>query len=404
MATFGPGARRTVLLAALLAACGALAGCARAPRKPAFTAPVEPVFPPLEEGDRARREGRIDDALAAYERALTLRPASIPAHLRLVSTYVATGRRSVARERYAARVRSGAANDVDRVMAARLATDGSADALRSVYADAVRAAPQEAWWRLALAEVDLDTADRSIVDLRAAREAGDRPGAAEALEEAQQALARARVAVAEAAERGPLLADVHLYRGLLQSLEGDMRSTPAEQSAAWADAAASYEAAVAASPGLVDAWAGLADSRQRAGLSDEALAAWLEALRLAPNDADLRRGAGLTLHALDRWVDAARMYRDAALLDPRDATSFLNVGDCLAAAGDFAGAIEAYGLALARDPDAVEAHVKRGAALERLGRAAEARTEYATYLDRGGAHAAEARRRIERIVAAEGRR
>jgi tetratricopeptide (TPR) repeat protein len=289
-------------------------------------------------------------------------------------------------------------------MAARLATDGSADALRSVYADAVRASPHEAWWRLALAEVDLGTADRSIRRLGAAREAGDRPAAAEALEEAEQALARARVAVADAAQRAPLLPDVHLYRGLLLSLEGDLRPTPAERTAAWTDAASAFEAAVAADPGLVDAWVGLADVRQRAGRPDEALAAWLEALRLAPDDADLRRGAGLTLHALERWEDAARMYLDAARLDPRDATAFLNVGDCLAAAGDFAGALDAYGHALARDAGAVEAHVKRGAALERMGRAAEARTEYATYLERGGAHPAEARRRIERIVAAEGRR
>jgi Flp pilus assembly protein TadD len=81
----------------------------------------------------------------------------------------------------------------------------------------------------------------------------------------------------------------------------------------------------------------------------------------------------------------------------------LNLGDAWAAAGRFPDALAAYQDALARDPLAVEAHAKRGTVLERLGRLAEARMEYETYVDRGGANAASVRRRIERLLESETR-
>jgi Tfp pilus assembly protein PilF len=410
MRTLAPGLRRVSAALLLGLAIGPTGACAVRPRG---TGPVAPAAADgagqvagfaevlLREGDVARREGRTDDAIARYEQSIDVAPGSIPAHLRLVATLLESGRRSQARDRYEARARSPHATHADRVMAARLATDGSADALRAVYLDAVRAQPAEAWWRLALAELDLAAAESELDRLRAARGAGDRPAAADARARAADRIAAATRAVGEAAARAPSLAEVPLYRGLATSLEGDMRATAAERAEAWKGAAADFEAALAADPSLVDAWAALADARQRAGQPDEALAAWLGGLRLAPGDADLRRGAGLTLHDLERFDDAARMYLDAARLDPLDASSLLNAGDAQAAAGRFEAALETYDQALARDPDAVEALVKRGAVLERMGRPAEARAAYVTYLERGGAHAADARRRIERIVGAE---
>ena len=122
-------------------------------------------------------------------------------------------------------------------------------------------------------------------------------------------------------------------------------------------------------------------------------------MRLAPRDADLREGLGLALHDAERHADAAAQYAEAARLRPRDARPLLSVGDSWAQADDFQRALAAYDEAMARDPSVVEAFAKRGAALEHLGRLAEARDAYAAYVERDGKNAADIRRRIERILA-----
>jgi len=390
------------LAALCLIGAGAL-GCSSSKSLPAASAPVAPLRDAalrarLTRGDAARREGRVEEALVEYERALATDPAHVPSHMRLVETLVSTGRRSVARDRYRARAASPGATRAERVMAARLETDGSSAAVRTVYVAAAKAAPNDPWWRLALAEVDLAAADRFIAAYEEARGTGDRPRATEVLELARRALARADNAVENAAEREPGLPETYLYRGLVRALEGELLVGASGREAAFRAAIEAFQRAVAADPGMLDAWANLGDAAQRVGDTEVALAAYLAAIRLAPSEPDLREGAGLVLHGLERFSDAAAQYAEAARLRPRDAAPLLNAGDGWAAAGRFDDALAAYDEALARDPSAVEAHAKRGAVLERMGRLGEAREAYAVYVERDGADAAAARRRIERLL------
>lgn len=378
-------------------------GCSSSTARSAASAPVAPLRDAalrarLFRGDAARREGRVEEALAVYEEALAADPAHVPSHLRLVETLVSTGRRSVARDRYRVRAASPQATQAERVMAARLETDGSPAAVRTVYVAAANAAIEDPWWRLALAEVDLAAADRFIAEHEEARRTGDRPRAAEVLELARRALTRADSAVENAAERDPALPETYLYRGLVRALEGELLVGASGREAAFRAAIEAFQHAVAADPGMLDAWANLGDAAQRVGDTEVALSAYLSAIRLAPSDADLREGAGLVLYGLERFADAAAQYTEAARLRPRDAAPLLNAGDGWAAAGRFEDALAAYDEALARDPTAVEAYAKRGAVLERLGRLGEAREAYAVYVERGGADAAAARRRIERLL------
>ena len=398
-----PSASRALAALAAALVLGACAADARVRRAPTGVVPPTPRDA-VAEGDLARGDGRLDDAIATYERAVAADRASVPAHLRLVAALQAAGRRSEAQARYAAAARAPGATEPERVLAARLATDGSSAELRRVYGDAARAAQGHAWWHLALAEVELADAEASLAEQARARASGDRPAAARALEGGREALARAQAAVDEAARRAPDLAEVHLYRGLLRSVEADALPTVSAKTAAYRAAAEAFERAVAADAALVDAWANLADARRRTREPDRALVAALAAARLAPSDPALRVAAGVALHDLGRHREAAEQLLEAARLDPTDAAPWIAAGDELASDGRLEEALDAYGRALALAPRRVEALARRGAVLERMGRPAQAREDYTAYLERGGPDEGAVRRRMERLSSVEAAR
>jgi tetratricopeptide (TPR) repeat protein len=394
--------RTTPVALALGCLAASAVGCSSA--RPAPSAPPRPktgLQALLARGDAARRNGDVEGALATYESAVRANPQAIPAHLRYVATMVEVGRRSVARDAYAARAGEPTATQAARVMSARLEAEGTPVAIREVYVAAAREAPGEAWWRLALAEVDLSAADRWIRREARSRDQGDRARAETSARYARAALSRARAALDSAERRAPGLPETDFYRGLLRSLEGDLQTTAVGRLAEYRASAEALRRAVDADPDMVDAWANLADAHYRSADLGSALDAYVRALRLAPSDPDLRDGAGLVLYDLGRYGDAATQYGESARLRPRDATPLLNLGDAWAAAGKYADALAAYQDGLARDPLAVEAHAKMGTVLERLGRLAEARMEYEAYVERGGSNAASVRRRIERLIERE---
>ena len=392
---------------AVLCLTGAVAfgvpGCSSSTARSAVTAPAAPLRDAalrarLARGDAARREGRVDEALAEYEQALATDPAHVPSHMRLVETLVSTGRRSVARDRYRTRAASPGATQVERVMAARLETDGSPAAVRTVYVAAAKAAPEDPWWRLALAEVDLAAADRFIATHEEARRTGDRPRAAEVLELARRALSRADSAVENASERDPSLPETHSTAGSCGRSRASCWSAPRgarprsarpsrRSSAPWPPIpACSTRGRTSATP--PSAWA-TPRSRSR---PTSPRSAWR---RATPTCARARGSCSTGSSASPTRPRSTPRRRGSA---PATRRPLLNAGDGWAAAGRFEDALAAYDQALVRDPSAVEAYAKRGAVLERMGRLAEAREAYAVYVERDGADAAAARRRIERLL------
>ena len=205
-------------LACAMASCRASARPLNAPS----AVPTDPARALRAEGDAARRDGRTDEAVELFERAIAADPSALTSHVRLVETLVSAGRRSVALDRYARRAAAADATQIERVMAARLATDGSLAAVRRVYVAAAKRAPGDPWWRLALAEVDLAAAERALVARAEARAAGDRPRVAAFDDRVRRALVRAQSAVEHAAERDSSIPEISLYRGLVRSLEGDL--------------------------------------------------------------------------------------------------------------------------------------------------------------------------------------
>jgi tetratricopeptide (TPR) repeat protein len=386
--------------AALLAACSKGVGVAR-PVPPAEAVPAAGASG-LSRADALLRSGDVDGALRLYEEEIERAPASVRVHLRYVSAALAEARDGEARALYRRRTGLDHATDADRTMAARLATDGTPAAVREVYAAAANASPNEPWWRLALAELDLAEAHRRIEGAEAARLSGDRGEVEEARAAAEGALARAEESLARVEELDAALPETALYRGVLLVLRTDF-GPEAERKAGYRAAAEPFRRATRADPALLEAWAGLADALARTDDDAEALAAWREALRLSPRDADLRDGAALALHELERHAEAAAELEVSARLRPKDPRPLLDAGEEYAAACLWPQALDAYARALERDPKAAEAHARRGAALERLSRPTEAREAYAAYLAVGGPRTDEMRRRLDRLARAGAR-
>jgi tetratricopeptide (TPR) repeat protein len=339
------------------------------------------------------------ESVLERRRAVTLeRPASIPDHLFYLALMVRQGRRSEARAEYAKRAEAPDAPLAVRVMHGRLQTGGGSSALRRVYGAAIQAEPEEAWWRLALVEVELAEADAWNQRRLTAVERGDRTLEDKSYRQARGALARGQGAMGEAARLAPDMAEVHLFRGHLRAIEGDLHAASSARMAAYGAAEAAFAEATRRNPELVAAWRSLADVRYRRDDLGGALDAALEAARRDAGDASLREMLGVILHALERYDDAANQYREAARLAPMEAGPMLRLGDALADAERWRGALQAWEAALSRDPDALEAHRKSGIVLEHLGRRAEARLAFERYVEAGGDKAGAVERRIDRLV------
>ncbi len=357
----------------------------------------------LATGDAQAGRADPETALGTYRQAVTIERGAVPAHLRYISAMLELGRYTAVREEYAERAARADATTVERVMAQRLETNGSSSALRRVYTLAAQMEPENPWWSLALAEVEIAESDAWNQKRLAAAERGDHVEERRGFAQAKGAGERADRALERAARRAPRLAEVWLYRGHLRAVEGDLQASGAARRAAYDASESAFLRATQLDQELMEAWAGLGDVRFRRGEAGESLEAWLAAARLAPADATVRESLGVVLHELERFDDAARQYREAARLRPWDAGPLIRLGDALADAERWSRALVVDGEALSRDPEAVDAHYKMGTVLEHLGRPGEARAAYERYVEGGGARGASVKRRIERLLRQEGR-
>lgn len=389
----------TFALIALLA-CG---GCQTQVGNLLPPAPASEADTALKAADVQAGAGKVEASLLAFQQATQAHPAEVRPHLRYARAMLRLGRRAQLRDEYDTRAAAREATDAERTLAERLRTNGSSSALRRVYTAAAERNPDSPWWRLALVEVETSEADAWNHRRMEAIERRDRNAEREAFLQARGAVRRAQAALERVKELDRDLAELHLYRGHLRAVEGDMQVNAAARDASFRAAADAFATATRRSPGLVEAWAGLGDVQYRLDELRAAMIAYLEAVKLAPADADLRIGLGVVLHEIGRLRDAAEQYEQAAALRPWDGDPLLRYGDARADAKDFRGALAAYGQALKRDPKAVDAHYRMGVIHEYFGRLGEARAAFERYVNQGGPKADQVERRIERLLRRETR-
>ncbi|HVX15359.1 MAG TPA: tetratricopeptide repeat protein [Pirellulales bacterium] len=117
----------------------------------------------------------------------------------------------------------------------------------------------------------------------------------------------------------------------------------------------------------------------------EAVAAYREAIRLAPDDPVLHFNLGNALLACHETDEAAEQFRRAVSCDPCYVEAWNNLGNVLDEGGDFDGAIDAYERALRFVPSYADAHYNLAETLIKVGRDRDAARHLRAYLqfDRG---------------------
>ncbi|MCI3134523.1 tetratricopeptide repeat protein [Phenylobacterium aquaticum] len=108
------------------------------------------------------------------------------------------------------------------------------------------------------------------------------------------------------------------------------------------------------------------------GRAEEALAAYDQALALAPDHAPTVSNRAQALRALGRSAEALAAYDRALTLKPDYAVAWCNRAETLCALDRAEEAVESADRAVALDPTLAEAHANRAQALNALGRHADA--------------------------------
>jgi len=190
----------------------------------------------------------------------------------------------------------------------------------------------------------------------------------------------------------------------------------------YASAASMWQSVLSARPASDRAHLGLGAAHFRAGRYEEAVACFLEAIRLTPRYADAHYNLGAVAAALDDWPaaidayrravslaprrtryglalgealgyvgrfdDAAGAYRDVLRVEPESSKAAAGLAHALADAGHYAEAVAAFDRALALTPNSIELIVNSGIALRRTGRINEAIKRYRRAVELDGRSAA----------------
>lgn len=112
----------------------------------------------------------------------------------------------------------------------------------------------------------------------------------------------------------------------------------------------------------------------------EAERAYRQAIKLDPSFSNAFTNYGNLLFRRGEIKNAEAMYQKALRVDPKQPEALYNIGFLKYEQGDITGALRSFRRALNSDPSFADAHFNAAMVLEELGRVAEARTHWETYL------------------------
>jgi len=122
------------------------------------------------------------------------------------------------------------------------------------------------------------------------------------------------------------------------------------------EAIASCRKALAIDPGDVDALNNLGNAQQAQGLLPQAIETYHRAIKIQPGHVDALGNMGLALHAQGRYDEAVDYFSRVLAVAPDNALTHNNLGNTLQKQNRLDEAVGSYERALAQDPALAEAH------------------------------------------------
>lgn len=321
--------------------------------------------------------GRIDDAIAAYERVLAIEPDHRAARSELANLFFETGDFGLA----AATLQDLLKGSPDQVTlwlarASALLGLGKATEATLIYNAVLEGNPANLAASLALADLLLAMGDAGAADREYSRALQHHPQAPEALLKKGLLLNR----------QGRWGAAIQLFNRAI-SLRWDHRE-------AWAakgqvlltqgkpkEALECFEKLLSFDDGQDDAWLGKAEAHLSLGENDRAAEAAGRALSLNKGNQDVHE----LLERLRDATDRPRESIEVSDLPPAqtfDHGVMIEMGDALLESGDVEAALRAYNEVLAKSPDDAAAWFGKGRALHALERYGEAVRCFTSAVDR----------------------
>jgi protein O-GlcNAc transferase len=160
-----------------------------------------------------------------------------------------------------------------------------------------------------------------------------------------------------------------------------------QQQGKLSDAIAAYERAMSLKPDHADACYNMGVTLQQQGKLEDAIAAYERAVSLKPNYADAYVNMGNTLQEQGKLEDAIAAHKRALSLKPDYAGAYFNMGGALREQGKMGDAIAAYESALSLKPDYASAYVNMGGTLQEQGKLEDAIAAYESALSLKPDHA-----------------
>ena len=317
-------------------------------------------------------QGRFEEAIAAYGKAIEIKPDHGEAYFTLGNIFLHLGRPIEAIENYrrVLEITPGLAQAHSNLGAALLGTGRDAEAIES-FTTALERAPDlaEAHTNLGIALRNVGKTEEAAGSFQKALEL--EPGAAEThnnLGAAMEELGRLDEAISSygaAIRIQPAYAEAHYNLGNALAGSGDhLKATE------------SYRAAIEIKPGFAAAHDGLGTSLKELDRLEDAAASFKQAVARKPDFAQAHNNLATVLRKLGKLEESAVSCRTALEHDPRSADGYYNLGAALQLDGQCEAAVDAYQKALEIKPDFADAHSNIGHALQDLGRFDEAITHF----------------------------
>jgi Flp pilus assembly protein TadD len=319
-------------------------------------------------GKLSQHNGRLDEAISRYQKALQVNPAAVESHNNLGILLFNKGRVDEAIRQYqeTLAIDSGHVSAHSNLGNALLAKGQVAAAVLQ-YEEALKINPADIPTRNNLGNVFLwqGRIDDAISEYSQAlaQDPHDAPALSSlgACYIQKGKLDAAVIQLLEALKIDPNDARTHSNLGLALLRKGHVKEAIPE-----------YEAAAKLNPANAEFYNSLGTALAQSGRIDEAISQFQEAARINPNHLSARSNLALAYTQQGRFDDAIAQYQEALRIEPGNARTNYNLGKLLAQTGRLDDAILRYRESLKIEPNNASAHAKLGVVLMEKGQVAAA--------------------------------